>query len=635
MKTENVLQQAPVSNERVLAVPGKEKEQRRRAVNLQYTFRGSTAHFNVYYYTDGGATAQSMADAVLGACERDYSNLVDCFGLTPNFLPFQIYVDPGSAGGMHAHCYVTLIHLDDFDGVSPDIVNFENVCEVSEVFMANQGIGWDCGWSNGEGLSRVLAAEAYPNGTFSFTTAAVWLDSSNRPDWVTNNEPTDGDYIANGCSTLFLNYLHYQLDFSWKSIVQAGAATLAQTYTKLTGRADAFAPFAAVLQQQFPPGKPSGLSNDNPFPVAQQLQLVGITLDGNVWRTVRFSDSSWASPFEGVKEQAGDPGQFVALASAGVNLEFQIVGVTADGGMWHTIQHVDGSWQLFADVKGQAGNSGHFAAVACARQDGVLRVCGVTADGGMWHTTRNVDGSWQPFGNVKSQAGDPGSFVAVACTCANGFLHVCGVIGGNIKIWFATCAPDGVWSQFEGVTLLEAGTLTPYPTSVSCAATIDSTGFGENPYLVHVCAATSNYRMWHAIRDATGSWTPFTDFTAPAGAPTELFNAVGCARVNDELQVSGVTTVGGILQTKRFSDGSWQMFKDVKIQSGDPGRFTEVSCGGVEPATELQELRNKVRNLAFAIWVGEVRGGGSYFGHALYDWVTARNELGIPPDLFL
>ena len=185
MKTENALQQAPVSNERVLAVPGKEKEQRRRAVNLQYTFRGSTAHFNVYY-TDGGALAQSMADAVLGACERDYSNLVDCFGLTPNFLPFQIYIYPGSNGGMHAHCYVTLIHLDD---------------------------------------------------------------------------------------------------------------------------------------------------------------------------------------------------------------------------------------------------------------------------DGMWHTTRNIDGSWQPFGNVKAQAGDPGSFVAVACTCANGSLHVCGVIGGNIKIWFATCAPDGVWSQFEGVTL--------------------------------------------------------------------------------------------------------------------------------------------------------------------------------------
>lgn len=62
------------------------------------------------------------------------------------------------------------------------------------------------------------------------------------------------------------------------------------------------------------------------------------------------------------------------------------------------------------------------------------------------------------------------------------------------------------------------------------------------------------------------------------------------------------------------------------------GRATWDYAGKISNATEL---RNEVRDLAFAIWVGRVRGGGSYFGHALYDWVTARNELGIPPDLFL
>jgi hypothetical protein len=82
-------------------------------------------------------------------------------------------------------------------------------------------------------------------------------------------------------------------------------------------------------------------------------------------------------------------------------------------------------------------------------------------------------------------------------------------------------------------------------------------------------------------------------------APTELFNAVACARVNDELQVLGLTTVGRILQTRRFPDGSWQVFKDVKSKSGDPGRLTQVSCGGVEPATELQELHSSVRDQAF------------------------------------
>src|SRR5271166_5155575 len=52
--------------------------------------------------------------------------------------------------------------------------------------------------------------------------------------------------------------------------------------------------------------------------------------------------------------------------------------------------------------------------------------------------------------------------------------------------------------------------------------------------------------------------------------------------------------------------------------------------------SKLQELRNEVRNRAFAIWLGRVQGGeGSHFGDASSDWFTARNELGIPPDLLL
>ena len=51
--------------------------------------------------------------------------------------------------------------------------------------------------------------------------------------------------------------------------------------------------------------------------------------------------------------------------------------------------------------------------------------------------------------------------------------------------------------------------------------------------------------------------------------------------------------------------------------------------------SKLQELRNEVRNRAFAIWVRRVEGGESYFGDEQSDWFTARNELGIPPDLLL
>src|SRR5271166_1746495 len=52
--------------------------------------------------------------------------------------------------------------------------------------------------------------------------------------------------------------------------------------------------------------------------------------------------------------------------------------------------------------------------------------------------------------------------------------------------------------------------------------------------------------------------------------------------------------------------------------------------------SKLQELRNEVRNRAFAIWLGRVQvEEGSHFGDASSDWFRARNELGIPPDLLL
>ena len=51
--------------------------------------------------------------------------------------------------------------------------------------------------------------------------------------------------------------------------------------------------------------------------------------------------------------------------------------------------------------------------------------------------------------------------------------------------------------------------------------------------------------------------------------------------------------------------------------------------------SKLQELRNEVRNLAFAIWEERIQGGGSYYRDEQSDWFTARKELGIPPDVLL
>jgi hypothetical protein len=235
------------------------------------SLRGSTTHFNVYFDPGLGVNGQAIADGVLASCESEYGVLSSYFvGVTP--ASFNILIVAGIGGAYHASCDATDLYCDA-SGTDVDHTRMLVVAEEVEVFSALQGRGWDCGASNGEGLSRVLAAtDLYPGSLDGFDSAATWLDTPGRPDYVNVNDPTDRSYISTGCSVLFLNYLRYQLGYGWQAIVGAGGPTLAATYTSLTGSADGLTPFKALLQSRFPEGTPSGLTTDNPFPIASGPQ---------------------------------------------------------------------------------------------------------------------------------------------------------------------------------------------------------------------------------------------------------------------------------------------------------------------------------------------------------------------------
>jgi hypothetical protein len=198
--------------------------------------------------------------------------------VNPPNLPFQIYIDPGSSGGWHGpYCSDVNIHVDAYDGVSDRLVSMITLAEVSEVLMAWQGAGWNCSYSNGEALSRVLAANAYPAEfiKFDFDTAYAWLNSQ-RLDWIGNTETTDKDPVATGCSVLFLNFLRFQWGCSLKAIVQAGASNLDQTCQILTGLPQGgYKMFLSPLNLKFPPGT-NWYPSDNPFPIYQSPVLCGV-----------------------------------------------------------------------------------------------------------------------------------------------------------------------------------------------------------------------------------------------------------------------------------------------------------------------------------------------------------------------
>jgi Repeat of unknown function (DUF5648) len=225
-----------------------------------------TPHFIITYDQSLGQNGQNLADAVLANCERDYALLQNWFGgITPGGLPFTVRIQPGSSGASHAGCSAAELFCDSFNGTNGDLENMLVVAEADEVFMANQNAGWNCGFSNGEALSRVLAAEIYPAQLDGFATGSSWLGSA-RQNFVDNTDPTDTNFVSTGCGTLFINYLRFQRDIGLKPVVIAAGDTLEKGYEKLTGQSGAFGPFSRLLARFFP-GIQNDIANDNPFPL--------------------------------------------------------------------------------------------------------------------------------------------------------------------------------------------------------------------------------------------------------------------------------------------------------------------------------------------------------------------------------
>jgi hypothetical protein len=78
---------------------------------------------------------------------------------------------------------------------------------------------------------------------------------------------------ATGGAVLFVNYLHYQLGFSWHEIAATPESDLGALGRRLIG--DGHAPedrtspsmFRSLMDSNFPVGLPSHLVGDNPYPL--------------------------------------------------------------------------------------------------------------------------------------------------------------------------------------------------------------------------------------------------------------------------------------------------------------------------------------------------------------------------------
>jgi hypothetical protein len=245
------------------------------------TLRGQSTFFSVYYDNAlGGAVGGALADGVLARCDADYEAIYAIFGAVTPPLPMTCIVCTfaDAPGGYHHTCIDNTIYVSGQTLAPPNTADVATalavlVAEEVEVFSAAQNIGWNCGDTNGEGLSRVLAEELYPGVLDYFHTADVWLDSS-RPDYVSNNVGNDQDPSSNGCSVVFLYFLHYVLGYDWATIVLAGGSTLEQTYRNLTGSVGGYTALRQCVDAIYAPGSTSGLTTDNPFPAFDYYEAI-------------------------------------------------------------------------------------------------------------------------------------------------------------------------------------------------------------------------------------------------------------------------------------------------------------------------------------------------------------------------
>jgi hypothetical protein len=258
---------------------------------------GSTTHYSISYDDSlSQADGPDRARALLAIAETDYPMMAGWFagyGI-PYTLPVAVNIVPGGYAGAG---WGPPISLRPGNGSGMDVVRYLLVAEVVEMLMLAQNKGWFApDGSNegaaGEGLSRVLATEfLVQSGLGStmagFDVARFWLNSD-RLDYVNNIDVYDHAPDAkSGCSTLFINYLSYQLGYSLNQIIAAAGPTLTDVYRNLTGdRADPFPAFKQMLDAAFPRTAPDGTpitsavpgpNPDNPYPLNQYQPEVPVS----------------------------------------------------------------------------------------------------------------------------------------------------------------------------------------------------------------------------------------------------------------------------------------------------------------------------------------------------------------------
>ncbi len=422
---------------------------------------GTTTHYR-FQYDDALAASTAnptgpepaRTNAVIAACEADFAMMRGWFGgINVNNISVHVTTQGGGAAwnGSSSSSTVEIKAEGQTFSPSPDFIRYLLVSEVTEIMMLTQGIGWFQGHdegSKGEGLSRFLGAQFLdanglldPGIRADFAVADGWLNSV-RGDFVNNAPDDNAPDAVNGCTTLFIYWLHSQLGYGVNAIVAAGAATLAGVYHNLSGDStDPFPYFRKTLDDAFPSttnSHVSGPNPDDPFPIATATFAVANFGTRQGWRVDRHP-------------------RFLADTTGDDRAD--VIGF-GDAGVWRSVAHTNGSFEPAQFVLANFGyNAGgwrverHPRLLADTTGDGRADIVGF-GDAGVYRSVAQPDGSFGPVQLVVANfAYNAGGWQVdrhprlLADTTGDGRADIVGF--GDAGVYRSVAQPDGSFGPVQ------------------------------------------------------------------------------------------------------------------------------------------------------------------------------------------
>ncbi|MFN8242490.1 MAG: hypothetical protein U0X40_00440 [Ferruginibacter sp.] len=344
--------------------------------------------------------------------------------------------------------------------------------------------------SVGEALSRVAANLLHPgegsgniNGWLACNPARDYTSAVEekefRQNWVATKftggtykaggyvQPCSGGYSF-GCAMLFIYYLHEQLGFSMKEIINSGGGTLEQTYQRLT-RQDigGFAQFKRLLDVHFPGLNIyyKGAKPDNPFPLDFTNEPVAATARNNNLFVVAkmldgrlvYNQKAPGKPFVGWQEFSGGTRTDVAPAAAMLGETLFVFAKKTDGKIIFNQAAPGGAFAGWLDMPGSIVTD---TPLALAGRSDRLFVFAKKTDGNIVYNQAAPGQAFQGWQEL------PLPFHvtdAAAAGMMNNKLFVF-IRGENGKIMFNQAVPGGIFTNWG---YMPDGLLTDVPPAVA------------------------------------------------------------------------------------------------------------------------------------------------------------------------